>query len=336
MTEGAPGSPVLPLVKEAVARELAPGALADVLTQAGRFAGLPDAQRVFIGLAPVALAHGKSPARYAEAVLPFAPSACFEEAARACARLPEADVAVLSRLAERAAEAPLIVGGILEHYYPGLPAFADAILALGERSQWVASELPFGCQALQGQEAALLGLVRDWLVLGDWPCLEGIGYLMDAVHGIGQEDRGRLVAGIAARAREDPRAALAMARDAVPAVHGDGYLPLTLPVPREVPPPAGRDPVAIRAQTDELVEFEKDPKGHFAVSILNGLIRCRHFRGGRHIATLESPAAEDILKTAVRLRLVSSLGHAGWLGGELMRAEIALRKGLPYEQERAP
>ncbi|MCX9025622.1 MAG: DUF4346 domain-containing protein, partial [Candidatus Methanoperedens sp.] len=43
--------------------------------------------------------------------------------------------------------------------------------------------------------------------------------------------------------------------------------------------------------------------------------------------------AKDVLETIVRLGLVSRLDHAGYLGRELMKAELALKFKRSYSQD---
>lgn len=45
-------------------------------------------------------------------------------------------------------------------------------------------------------------------------------------------------------------------------------------------------------------------------------------------------SAEAILLGLIRENLISQLSHAGYLGGELAKAETALRLGVEYHQDR--
>lgn len=76
-------------------------------------------------------------------------------------------------------------------------------------------------------------------------------------------------------------------------------------------------------------EFIRDPHGDFIIFISNGKIFCKHEK-----ATVVGKTAKEILDTIFRLGLVSRLEHAGYLGRELMKAEIALKLGKNYIQDR--
>ncbi len=51
---------------------------------------------------------------------------------------------------------------------------------------------------------------------------------------------------------------------------------------------------------------------------------------------VEGKQAGDLAATVLREKLVTRLDHAAYLGRELTRAEIALKEGTPYNQDRAP
>jgi dihydropteroate synthase len=50
---------------------------------------------------------------------------------------------------------------------------------------------------------------------------------------------------------------------------------------------------------------------------------------------IRGKTAEEVLSEIARLKLVSQLGHAGYLGSELAKAEIALKTGKGYLQDAA-
>ncbi|MDI9642970.1 MAG: dihydropteroate synthase-like protein [Archaeoglobales archaeon] len=76
-------------------------------------------------------------------------------------------------------------------------------------------------------------------------------------------------------------------------------------------------------------EFIRDPCGDFIIFIADGKIFCKHEK-----AIIAGKTAKEILDTVLKLGLVSRLDHAGYLGRELMKAEIALRLGKNYIQDR--
>lgn len=93
---------------------------------------------------------------------------------------------------------------------------------------------------------------------------------------------------------------------------------------------------ALRARYDSASEWVMDPKGFFTIKPEpeERLIRMRCY-GADHALKLviEGKSAEEIYNTAVREGLLSSLQHAAYLGAELAKAEIAMKKNLPYIQD---
>jgi tetrahydromethanopterin S-methyltransferase subunit A len=80
-----------------------------------------------------------------------------------------------------------------------------------------------------------------------------------------------------------------------------------------------------------------DPKGFFVIDLDRGRreIICRHFLPDNAPAhEMRGRSAETMLLGLLREGLISQLSHAGYLGGELAKAETALRLGLRYEQDR--
>lgn len=92
----------------------------------------------------------------------------------------------------------------------------------------------------------------------------------------------------------------------------------------------------IRAHYDSRKEWQMDPKGFFTVKIFpeEKLIRARYY-GEDHALKLvvEGANSEEMYNTIVREGLVSTFQHAAYVGNELMKAEIALKKGLAYVQD---
>lgn len=87
---------------------------------------------------------------------------------------------------------------------------------------------------------------------------------------------------------------------------------------------------------------ERPDEGWFAISVDRDrqLIVAEYYSGYGVNAMLKyrivGKTAEAIIGTIVRLKLIKGLYHAGYLGKELARAEMALEKGVPYEQEGKP
>src|SRR3989338_10156633 len=89
----------------------------------------------------------------------------------------------------------------------------------------------------------------------------------------------------------------------------------------------------IRAHYDSRKEWKMDPKGFFTINPYpdEQTIRMRYY-GEDHALKLvcEGKNAEEIYNTVVREGLVSTFQHAAYIGAELMKAEIAMKKNLPY------
>ncbi len=75
-------------------------------------------------------------------------------------------------------------------------------------------------------------------------------------------------------------------------------------------------------------KFERDPMGDFRIWISGGMIFCHHEN-----AVIGGKDAKSILDTVLRLNLISRLDHAGYLGRELKKAEVALTLGKNYMQD---
>jgi len=67
-----------------------------------------------------------------------------------------------------------------------------------------------------------------------------------------------------------------------------------------------------------------------------GVIACEHYSNDGTITTvIEGASARLIASTAIEKGLVSQLDHAAYLGRELARAEMSMRLGVEYVQDRA-
>jgi len=75
-------------------------------------------------------------------------------------------------------------------------------------------------------------------------------------------------------------------------------------------------------------KFVRDPMGDFKIWIDGRNIFCKHEK-----AVVVGKNAKEIIDTVIRLGLVSRLDHAGYLGRELKKAEIALKLGKSYFQD---
>lgn len=95
-------------------------------------------------------------------------------------------------------------------------------------------------------------------------------------------------------------------------------------------------PAHTEAKGDE--KWHLDPAGSFKIDITDDEIRNGKLSPGRITArnknnSIAGDRAKDILETIIRLGLVSRLEHAGYLGRELMKAELALKLRRSYSQD---
>lgn len=92
----------------------------------------------------------------------------------------------------------------------------------------------------------------------------------------------------------------------------------------------------IRASYDPYRDWVADPSGFFLVRAdrATAELVCEHYFNDHqfHVA-IRGASAAAVLHTIVQYQLVSRLDHAGYLGRELQKAELALALGLPYEQD---
>ena len=92
-------------------------------------------------------------------------------------------------------------------------------------------------------------------------------------------------------------------------------------IPEEAPPGG-----VVEASNDH--KFEPDSAGSFRIFLSGGRILA-----GNGKITVAGTSARDMLNTLIDRGLVGRLDHAGYLGRELERAEIALHLGRSYIQD---
>jgi dihydropteroate synthase-like protein len=82
-------------------------------------------------------------------------------------------------------------------------------------------------------------------------------------------------------------------------------------------------------EAKERKEFVRDPLGDFRIWVVEDRILCSHEK-----LTVAGRNAKEVYDTAIERNLISRLDHACYLGKELMKAEIALKLGKNYVQDR--
>jgi len=108
--------------------------------------------------------------------------------------------------------------------------------------------------------------------------------------------------------------------------------------PREIPKMDEEDKniKVVKAEYDSAEEWQQDPLGYFTIKPFYNeqLIRVRFYNNQhKRMMLIEGSKAIDIYNTICRLGIVSKMEHAAYLGAELQKAEIAMKKHLPYVQD---
>ena len=100
----------------------------------------------------------------------------------------------------------------------------------------------------------------------------------------------------------------------------------------------------IIASYDKIKDWVMDPKGYFLIEIdkNKNLLRvgyCKIIKNGNStnhemVAEVEGETAIKIVNTLIKEKFISSLQHAGDIGIELCKAELALKYNLKYTQDK--
>ena len=100
----------------------------------------------------------------------------------------------------------------------------------------------------------------------------------------------------------------------------------------------------IKASYDRIKDWKIDPKGYFLIAVdkKNNLLRvgyCKISKQGESpnhemVAEVEGKSAIEIINTLIKEQFLSSLQHAGDMGIELYKAELALKYNLEYIQDK--
>jgi len=100
----------------------------------------------------------------------------------------------------------------------------------------------------------------------------------------------------------------------------------------------------ITAKYHKIKDWVMDPKGYFLIAIdrKNNLIKvgfCKFTKLGNDpvndmVAEIVGKTAIEIINTLIKENYISSLQHAGDMGIELCKAELALKYNLDYVQDK--
>ena len=93
----------------------------------------------------------------------------------------------------------------------------------------------------------------------------------------------------------------------------------------------------IEARYDRMKDWKMDPKGYFLIKVdqKEKLIRVGYctFPDNKLRAEITGTKALEIVNTLIREEMISTLQHAGDMGIELCKAELALTHNLTYVQD---
>ena len=96
----------------------------------------------------------------------------------------------------------------------------------------------------------------------------------------------------------------------------------------------------IIAKYDKIRDWKMDPKGYFLIDIdrekkILKVLYCK-IKSSKHEAKAEiiGKTAIEVLNTLISYKFISTLQHAGDMGIELNKAEIALKFNLKYVQDK--
>ena len=100
----------------------------------------------------------------------------------------------------------------------------------------------------------------------------------------------------------------------------------------------------ITARYHKIKDWVMDPKGYFLINVdkKNDLLRvgyCKFTKMGNEpvndmVAEIVGKTAIEIVNTLIKENYISSLQHAGDMGIELCKAELALKNNLNYIQDK--
>ena len=100
----------------------------------------------------------------------------------------------------------------------------------------------------------------------------------------------------------------------------------------------------ITAKYHKIKDWVMDPKGYFLINIdrKNNLLRvgyCKFTKQGNNpvndmVAEIVGKTSIEIVTTLIKENYISSLQHAGDMGIELCKAELALKNNLNYVQDK--
>ena len=98
----------------------------------------------------------------------------------------------------------------------------------------------------------------------------------------------------------------------------------------------------IIAKYHKIKDWKMDPKGYFLIKVDKKIIQvayCKFTRLGNSpindmVAVVKGKTAIEIVNTLIREKFISTLQHAADMGIELHKAELSLKYGFKYIQDK--
>ena len=100
----------------------------------------------------------------------------------------------------------------------------------------------------------------------------------------------------------------------------------------------------IKSNYDKIKDWKMDPKGYFLIKVDNKdkllrvgyckILEQKNSSSHEMVAEITGKSAIEIINTLIREKFISSLQHAGDMGIELCKAELALKYNLEYIQDK--
>ena len=98
----------------------------------------------------------------------------------------------------------------------------------------------------------------------------------------------------------------------------------------------------IIAKYHKIKDWKMDPKGYFLIKVDKKIIQvayCKFTRLGNSpindmVAVVKGKTAIEIVNTLIREKFISTLQHAADMGIELHKAELSLKFGFKYTQDK--
>jgi len=125
---------------------------------------------------------------------------------------------------------------------------------------------------------------------------------------------------------------------AIPLSFGSSLKPVTMTLPKSAPKASTAKVPVVKSKKQSKYTIKLDKAGYFVIIISkkNGNMLIEHYSyNNKLLRKIEGNSARDIYFTIINNNWVSELSHAAYLGKELARAEMAIKKSFKFIQDGA-